>query len=107
MTHTAATNMVSTEDLMPLYYAILKHFVDGQQYCTQDVIDALKPLYGSYKLLNPKDVEEALATAKENGLLDEVAYDLNDAGALRVYFQMNDFGQDMVDRYIGKYSNPV
>ena len=107
MTNTAVTRTVSTDELMPLYYAILKHFVDGQQYCTQDVIDALKPLYGSYKLLNPKDVEEALATAKENGLLDEVAYDLDDSGALRVYFKMTDFGQDMVDRYIGKYSNPV
>ena len=107
MTNTAATKTVSTDDLMPLYYAIVKHFVDGKQYCTQDVIDALKPLYGSYKLLNPKDVEEALATAKENGLLDEVAYDLDSAGALRVFFQITDFGQDMIDRYIGKYSNPV
>ena len=101
------TNSVSTKELMPLYYAIVKHFVDGQQYCAQDVIDALKPLYGSYKLLNNKDVEEALATAKENGLLDEVNCDLDEAGALRIYYQMNDFGQDMVQRYIGKYNNPA
>ena len=94
-------------ELMPLYYAIVKQFMDGHAYCAEEVVAALEPNYGSYKLLTRKDVEEALATAKENGLLDEVNYDLDDAGDLRVFFQVNDFGRDMIDRYIGKYSNPA
>ena len=91
--------------LMPLYYAIVKHFMDGGKHCAQDVIDALEPSYGGYKLLTRKDVEEALATAKENGLLDEVDYGLDAQGGLRVYFRVTEFGRDMIDRYIGKYSN--
>ena len=93
-------------DLMPLYYAIVKEFMDGEKRCAEDVIKALEPLYGGYKLLTRKDVEEALATAKENGLLDEVDYGMDDQGALRVFFQVTEFGRDMIDRYIGKYSNP-
>ena len=93
--------------LMPLYYAIVKHFMDGNDYCADDVISALEPLYGGYKLLTKRDVEEALDTAKENGLLDEAKCDLDDAGSLRIYYCVSDFGRDMIDRYIGKYSNPA
>ena len=98
---------VSRNDLMPLYYAIVKHFMDGHADSADGVVEALKPLYGDYKLLTHNDVEEALATAKENGLLDEVDYDVDEQGALRVFFQVNDFGRDMINRYIGKYSNPA
>ena len=96
-----------SNDLIPLYYAIVKQFVDGEKHCAADVVSALEPAYGDYKLLTLKDVEEALATAKENGLLDEVDFDLDDAGELRIYYQVNEFGRDMIDRYIGKYNNPA
>ena len=95
-----------SNSLMPLYYAIVKHFMNGEKDSAQGVIDALSPQYGDYKLLTLKDVDEALATARENGLLDEVSYDLDDAGNLRLWYQVSDFGRDMIDRYIGKYSNP-
>lgn len=95
-----------SDGLMPLYYAIVKHFMDGGKHCAENVIDALKPDYGEYKLLTRKDVEEALATAKENGLLDEVDYGLDGEGGLRVFFQVTEFGRDMIERYIGRYENP-
>lgn len=91
--------------LMPLYYAIVKHFMDGRKHCALDVIDALEPSYGGYKLLTRKDVEEALATAKENGLLDEVDYGLDADGGLLVYYQVTEFGRGMIDRYLGGCSN--
>lgn len=51
-------------------------------------------------MLTLKDVEEALATAKENGVLEECGYDLDSNGGLVVYYRMTDFGKDMVGRYI-------
>lgn len=87
-------------NLVPLYYAIVKHFMDGRQDCAADVVDALAPDYGNYKMLTMKDVEEALATAKENGVLEECGYDLDSIGELVVYYRMTDFGKDMVGRYI-------
>ena len=88
-------------NLVPLYYAILKLFLDNEKRCAQDVIDALEPDYGGYKLLIPKDVEEALATAKENGLLDEVDCDIDANGTLLINYRINSFGEDMISRYIG------
>ena len=89
-----------SNELMPLYYAIVSHFVDGKIDCAAGVIEALKPNYSGYKLLTLKDVDEALATAKENGLLDEVSFEVDESGALRIYYQVNDFGKDMITRYI-------
>ena len=98
--------MANDKELIPLYYAIIKHFLDGTEACSDDVVTALSPNYGNYKLLTHKDVEEALATAKENGLLDESNYGIDEKGQLQVYYKVTDFGLDMMDRYIGKYNNP-
>lgn len=85
---------------MPLHYAILKLFADGEARCAQDIIDALKPEYGSYRLLTREDVDETLATAKENGILDEVDCTLGADGLLKSYFKINEFGSDMIRRYL-------
>lgn len=85
---------------LPLYYAILKHFEGGGASCAQDVMDALAPVYANYKLFTKKDIGEALDTAKENGLLDEASFNLDGTGELRIYYQMTDFGQDMIKRYL-------
>ena len=47
-------------------------------------------------------MEETLATAKENGLLDEAGYDLSEEGYLRIRYRINSFGEDMMGRYIAK-----
>ena len=86
--------------LIPLHYAIVKHFMDGQEDCAAGVVDALKPDYGDYKMLTLKDVEEALATAKENGILDETRCDLDSNDELVIYYRVTDFGKDMIGRYI-------
>lgn len=89
-----------SNNLMPLYYAIMKHFESGKADCAKGVMDALRSDYGSYKLFTVKDIEESLATAKENGLLDECDWQLDGHGNLQVFYQANDFGKDMIARYL-------
>lgn len=89
-----------SNNLMPLYYAIMKHFENGKTDCAKGVMDALRSDYGSYKLFTEKDIEESLATAKENGLLDECDWQPDERGNLRVFYQANDFGKDMIARYL-------
>lgn len=84
----------------PLSYAIMRLFMDGKARCAADVVNELKPLYGGHRLLNEKDVDEALAIAKENGLLDESGAEMGDCGALRIYFTVNDYGREMVRDYL-------
>lgn len=89
-------------NLPPLYYAIIGQFKDDAEHCAADIVAALESDYAGYKLLTNKDVEEALATAKENGILDETRADLDDNGQLRVFYRMSVFGGVMVNQY----SNP-
>lgn len=86
--------------LLPLHYAIIKHFENGVAACAQDVAAALKPAYSGYKLLSLHDVEETLATAKENGILEETNCTVNDDGSLAFYYRLSDFGKEMVDKYL-------
>ncbi len=89
-----------SNELLPLHYAIIKHFENGVAACAQDVVAALKPAYSSYKLLSLHDVEETLATAKENGILEETDCTVKDDGNLAFYYRLTDFGKDMVGKYL-------
>lgn len=85
---------------LPLYYAIMKHFENGKPDCTEGVMHDLAASYSSYKLFTRKDIDEALATAKENGLLDECDWEIDDNGELQTFYIANDFGRDMIQQYI-------
>lgn len=87
-------------NLPPLYYAIIGQFKDDAEHCAADIVAALEKDYAGYKLLTNKDVEEALATAKENGILDETRADLDDNGQLRIFYRMSVFGGVMVNQYL-------
>lgn len=90
----------SDKKLPPLYYAIVLHFLDGRADDASGVVEALKPDYGGCKLLTVEDVEEALATAKENGLLEAADYQIDESGDLIISYQITEFGGDMIRRYL-------
>ena len=83
----------------PLSYAIIRLFEDGKARCAADVVRELKRAYGGHKLLTERDVDELLATAKENGLLDEASAEIDD-GKLRIFFSLSHYGFEMVKSYL-------
>lgn len=56
---------------LPLSYAVISQLADGTPASARDVMCALKPSYGTRKMLNESAVCEMLATARENGLMEE------------------------------------
>ncbi|ATD55749.1 hypothetical protein [Clostridium chauvoei] len=86
--------------MKPLNYAILKYFTTVKEACADDVINALKDVYGNFKALNKKDVITALMTAEANGLLEETRFDMDINGELRVYYHAPEEGAATINKYI-------
>jgi DNA-binding PadR family transcriptional regulator len=86
--------------MKPLNYAILKHFTKVQEACADDVIEALKGEYGSFKALKKPAVVEAIMTGEANGLLEESRFEMGSDGELRVYYRANEEGAATINSYI-------
>lgn len=86
--------------MKPLNYAILKYMTTVGQVSVDDVMQALKGQYGSFKAFNKKDILTALMTAEVNGLLEETGYDLDAEGEVRVFFRANAEGAATINKYI-------
>jgi hypothetical protein len=82
-----------------LNFAILKYFSTHDEADADIVMEALKPEYEHFRAFKKPAVVEALMAAKENGLLDETRFELENDN-LRVYYKANDYGRDMIDNYI-------
>lgn len=86
--------------MKPLNYAIMKYVDSVTEASAEDVIKALSPEYGRYKMLRPDAVEEALMVAKANALLDESRFELDENGELRVFYKVNEYGHYMIEKFI-------
>lgn len=86
--------------MKPLNYAILKHFTKIEEASAEDVIEALKGEYGSFKALSKPAVIEAIMTAEANGLLQETRYEMDKNGELKVYYCAHEEGAATINQYI-------
>ncbi|MBI6871531.1 hypothetical protein [Clostridium aciditolerans] len=86
--------------MKPLNYAILKYFTKVDEACADDVINALKGEYGSFKALNKKAVITALMTAEANGLIEETRFELDENKELKVYYHAHAEGAATINKYI-------
>ena len=84
----------------PLNFAILKYMTTVEKACADDVVAALKPEYPTHRKLNHKDVLESLMTAKENGLLEEASYLLDEKGDLVMYYSAPAECAEAINHYI-------
>ena len=87
--------------MKPLNYAILLYFTKVDRACVDEVIDALRPVYGHFRSLCKPAVTEALMTAEKNSLLIEDGYSLDENGELKVYYTINDQYRKTINFYIG------
>ncbi len=86
--------------MKPLNYAILKYFTTVEEACADDVIEALKGEYGTFKALKKNALTTALMTAEANGLIEETRFELDINGELKVYYHAHEEGAATINRYI-------
>lgn len=84
----------------PLNYAILKYFTKVDEACADDVMNALRAEYGSYRPFKKAAVVEALMTAESNAVLHETRFDLDEKGDVRVFYGASEEERATINYYI-------
>ena len=84
----------------PLNYAILLYFTKHEEGDADTIIEELKPEYEKYRAFKRPAVVEALMTAKENGILEEVRTELADEDVLRVWYKLSEYGTGLVQKFL-------
>ena len=85
---------------LPLNYAILLYFTEHEEGDADSVIEKLLPEYRRYRAFRRPGVVEALMTAKENGILEEVRAEVWNEDRLRLWYRLTDYGQDLIQRFM-------
>ena len=86
--------------LLPFNCAVLKLFTRVEEACADDVMNALKSDYGKSKVFSAKEVREVLAAAVVNEILEETRCELDKKDVLRIYYQANRDGKDIINKYL-------
>lgn len=86
--------------MKPLNYAILKYFTKVEKASADDVMNALKGEYSSFKAFNKKDIADALMTAEANGLIEEIEDDLDENSELVIYYQASEESKKTINSFI-------
>jgi len=84
----------------PLNYAILLYFTKHEEGNADTIIEELKPEYAKYRAFKRPAVVEALMTAKENGILEEVRTELAGEDVLRVWYKLSEYGTALVQKFL-------
>ena len=88
--------------LLPVRTAVLNFLFDKKTGDVEEIMRALKPLYGTEKQFTKARFIDHVMSLEANGLINEVGYDLDDRGELRVRYQINDDGISTIKKYVRK-----
>lgn len=93
-------NYEERKSLLPLNYAILKHFTYVSEACADDIMTALKPNYMSFKSFTQASIMDALMTAEKNGFITESKNDTDENGKLNIYYSADAIQTEYINKYI-------
>jgi len=78
----------------------LLYFTKHDEGDADSVIEALGPVYGHYRAFKRPAVVEAIMTAKENEILEEVRTELTEGDILSVWYRLSEYGKELVQCFL-------
>jgi hypothetical protein len=88
--------------ILPIRSRVLQYLSTVDQACADDVMEALKVEYGDESQYKKTNFIDHLLNLEANGLIDQVSYDQDSKGELRIYYKINDYGIGTINRYLPK-----
>lgn len=86
--------------LLPIRSRVLHFIAEHKTGNVDTVMAGLKEEYGSERQFTYTNFIDHLLSLKENGLLDEEAFDIDENGKLRIDYVINDEGRHTVNKYL-------
>lgn len=85
----------------PLNYEILIYFLNVNNACAEDILNALEQNYGNRRDFTLKNISETLMTAKVNGILEETHYNsVNNEDEISIYYRLSEEGKAIINKYL-------
>lgn len=88
--------------LLPVRTAVLNYLFDVKEADVDQIMDALKPMYGTETQFNKARFVDHVMSLEANGLVEETGYGLDENGELSVRYKLNEEGINSVKKYIPK-----
>ncbi|MBL1224666.1 hypothetical protein [Enterococcus sp. BWR-S5] len=88
--------------LLPIRSRVL-HYIAVTGVSTVDsVMEGLKEEYGTERQFTQPNFVEHMLSLKENGLIDEISYDLDENNQLQIEYNINEEGINTINKYLPK-----
>jgi len=88
--------------LLPVRTAVLKYLYDHQEGDINEIMEALKPMYGKEGQFKRDRFVDHVMSLEVNGLINEIGYDLDKDGQLLIRYKINDDGITNIKKYVLK-----
>ena len=86
--------------LLPARTAVLKYLFENDDGDVNEIMRALKDLYGQEKQFTKARFVDHVMSLEANGLVNEVGYGLDENGELSVRYKINDDGINTIRKYV-------
>lgn len=88
--------------LLPVRTAVLNYLYDKKEGDVNEIMSALKSLYGKEKQFTKARFIDHVMSLEANGMINEVGYGLDNKGELLVRYKINDDGISTINKYVRK-----
>ncbi|HWT74831.1 MAG TPA: hypothetical protein VN258_08970 [Mobilitalea sp.] len=88
--------------LLPVRTAVLKYLYEKKEGDVNEIMRALRPLYGNEKQFTKTRFIDHVMSLEANGLVNESGHGLDDKGELLVRYKINDDGINTINKYVRK-----
>lgn len=88
--------------LLPVRTAVLKFIYDNKEGDVNEIMNALKSMYGNEKQFTKARFIDHVMSLEANGLINEIGYGLDDKGELVVRYKINEDGINTINKYVHK-----
>ncbi|WP_094607002.1 hypothetical protein SPSIL_048580 [Sporomusa silvacetica DSM 10669] len=87
-------------DKLPLRFRMLHYISTVDKTCADEIMQALKPEYGTEKQFTKDVFVEHLLDMKANFVIDDNDVLLDDKGELVIYYSISDEGKRLLKTYL-------